>query len=41
MSPKQLADGKLQFVVPLSSLGAAAAAPGISGKVRLEVSAWS
>jgi hypothetical protein len=40
MSPKQLAGGKLQFVVPLSSLGAAPAAPGISGKVRLEVSAW-
>lgn len=41
MSPKQLAGGKLQFIVPLSSLGAAPAAPGISGKVRLEVSAWS
>ena len=40
MSPRQLASGKLQFVVPLSSLGAAPAAPGISGKVRLEVSAW-
>lgn len=41
ISPKQLANGKLQFIVPLSSLGAAPAAPGISGKVRLEVSAWS
>jgi hypothetical protein len=41
MSPTQLAGGKLQFVVPLSSLGAAPAAPGITGKVRLEVSAWN
>jgi hypothetical protein len=41
MSPKQLAGGKLQFLVPLSSLGAAPAAPGISGKVRLEVGAWN
>jgi hypothetical protein len=40
MSATQLAGGRQQFTVPLSSLGAAAAAPGISGKVRLEVSAW-
>jgi hypothetical protein len=41
MSSTQLANGKQQCIVPLSSLGAAAAAPGISGKVRLEVSAWN
>ena len=41
MNPTQLASGKLRFTVPLSSLGAAPAAPGITGKVRLEVSAWS
>ncbi|WP_218509156.1 triacylglycerol lipase [Variovorax sp. dw_308] len=34
-------DGKLQFVVPLSTKGAVLAAPSISGKVRLSVSAWS
>ncbi|RYF36966.1 MAG: hypothetical protein EOO21_00635, partial [Comamonadaceae bacterium] len=40
ISYQEVIDGKLQFVVPLSSTGAAPAAPGISGKVRLEVSAW-
>jgi hypothetical protein len=41
MNPTQLASGKLRFTVPLSSLGMAPAAPGITGKVRLEVSAWN
>ena len=41
VSYQQIKDGKLQFVVPLSSLGAAISAPGITGRVRLEVSAWS
>lgn len=40
ISYQEVADGKLKFVVPLSTTGAAPAAPGISGKVRLEVSAW-
>lgn len=41
ISYQQVKDGKLEFVVPLSGQGAALTAPGITGRVRLQVSAWS
>ena len=41
ISYKQMTDGKLEFMVPLSTQGAALSAPGITGRVRLEVSAWN
>ena len=37
---QRVQDDKLEFVVPLSTQGAALSRPGITGKVRLEVSAW-
>ncbi|RZL96730.1 MAG: hypothetical protein EOP82_00145 [Variovorax sp.] len=41
ISYKQITDGKLEFIVPLSTQGAALSTPGITGRVRLQVSAWN
>ncbi|VTU22930.1 hypothetical protein SRS16CHR_03150 [Variovorax sp. SRS16] len=41
ISYQQVIDGKLEFVVPLSQQGAALSTPGITGRVRLQVGAWS
>jgi len=40
ISYQRVQDDRLEFVVPLSTQGTALSRPGITGKVRLQVSAW-
>lgn len=41
ISYQQVMNGKFEFTVPLSTQGSALSAPGITGRVRLQVSAWN